>query len=118
MNTGSRLNGDYPLPHVTILEQAAAASARYRASETFVNPYQRTEYRIKGSDAFSSLRNGWAISATSVSGLAAGLGLTERPRPRARIKRLNGVAGWANRNESRVLPLRSDDDPAAVGDGR
>jgi hypothetical protein len=56
--------------------------------------------------------------ANSGSGLAARLGLTERPRPRARIKRLDGFAGWADRDESRVLPLRSDDDPTTVRDGR
>jgi hypothetical protein len=59
-----------------------------------------------------------AGGATSGSGLAARLGLTERPRPRARIERLDAVAGWADRDESRVSTLRSDDDPAAVCDGR
>jgi hypothetical protein len=59
-----------------------------------------------------------SASANSGSGLAARLGLTERPRPRARIKRLDGFAGWADRDESRVLPLRSDDDPTTVRDGR
>jgi hypothetical protein len=70
------------------------------------------------SSASSAAAGPTSASANSGSGLAARLGLTERPRPRARIKRLDGFAGWAERDESRVLPLRSDDDPATVRDGR